>query len=183
MIHSSFLFQPGLLSRFTPELDLILRSALWNYSVRLNGSTFGQRLLFISYDHDQLYVNYRVHLHFVLNILLKYFKDNVTFRFTRNQSLQQFIAYAEHCIALMEIVNFFRFLKIGKRPSLIDYTLGLDHISMYGNRRREIGYSHMTRELIWGGFMVRKQFRFNSDRMANYCELCCFRSFSVIHCR
>lgn len=154
--------QPGLLSRFTPELDLILRAALWNYSVRLNASTFGQRLLFITYDRDHLFVNYRVHLHFILNILLKYFKDNITFRYTRNQSLQQFIAYAEHCISLMEIINFFRFLKIGKQPSLVDYALGLDHISMHGDRRREIGYSHMTRELIWGGFMVRQLVCFGS---------------------
>lgn len=52
------------------------------------------------------------------------------------------------------MLNFFRFLHVGKRPSLVDYVLGLDNISLYGNRRREIGYSNMTRELIWGGFMV-----------------------------
>lgn len=51
-------------------------------------------------------------------------------------------------------LNFFRFLSTGKKPSLVDWILRLDHISMHGNRRRDVGYTNMTRELIWGGFMV-----------------------------
>lgn len=90
----------------------------------------------------------------MLNVLLKYIKDNITFRLTNRILLQQLVELCENGIKLLEILNFFRFLKVGKRPSLVDYVLGLDNISMYGNRRRQVGYSHMTRELIWGGFMV-----------------------------
>lgn len=147
--------QPTLLQRLSPEIDLLLRAIIWNYSVRLNSATFGQRLLFITYDRDQLTNNFNIHKHFFLNVLLKYIRDNITFRFTDKQSLQKCVSMCEIFITFATMANFFRFLNVGKRPSLVDYILGLDNISMYGNRRREIGYSHMTRELIWGGFMVR----------------------------
>lgn len=67
------------------------------------------------------------------------------------------------------MANYFRFLNVGKRPSLVDYALGLDNISMYGNRRREIGYNHMTRELIWGGFMVYYNiFQFSTNQVTKH---------------
>lgn len=90
----------------------------------------------------------------MLTVLIKYLADNITFRWTNQHSLQRVIEFSETFLSVLNLLNFFRFLKTGKRPSLIDYILGLDNITMYGNRRREIGYSHMTRELIWGGFMV-----------------------------
>lgn len=143
------------MNRLNPEIDLLLRAVIWNYSVRLHSATFGQRLLFITYDKDQLTNNYNIHKHFFLNVLLKYIRDNITFRWTDQNTLQKCVTYCENFIAFSTVLNLFRFLNVGKRPSLVDYALGLDNISMYGNRRREIGYSHMTRELIWGGFMVR----------------------------
>lgn len=146
--------QPGLLHRLNPEIDLFLRAVIWNYSVRLHSATFGQRLLFITYDRDQLLKSFNIYKHFFFNVLLKYIRDNITFRCTDKRSLQKCVSYCEILITFGSMLNFFRFLNVGKRPSLVDYVLGLDNISMFGNRRREIGYSHMTRELIWGGFMV-----------------------------
>ncbi|XP_031640892.1 peroxisome biogenesis factor 2 [Contarinia nasturtii] len=144
---------PGFMNKLSPEVDLLLRAAIWNYSVRLHSATFGQRLLFISYDKNQLMNNANIYKHFFLNVFLKYVRDNITFRWIHRQTLQKCVTYCENVIALCTMLNFFRFLHGGKCPSLVDYILGLDNISMFGNRRREIGYSHMTRELIWGGFM------------------------------
>lgn len=146
--------QPSLLNKLNPEIDLLLRAVIWNYSVRLQSATFGQRLLFITFDTSQLMKNYNIHKHFFFNVLLKYIRDNITFRLTDQLTIQKCVTYCEQLIAFCTMLNFFRFLHVGKRPSLVDYALGLDNISMYGNRRREIGYNHMTRELIWGGFMV-----------------------------
>lgn len=146
--------QPYLASKLHPEIDFLLRAAIWNFSIRSNSATFGQQLLFMAYDKDQLFKSYNIYKHFFFNILIKYIRDNITFRWTDQERLQKWVAYCENVLAICTMVNFFRFLHVGKRPSLVDYTLGLDNISMYGNRRREIGYSHMTRELIWGGFMV-----------------------------
>lgn len=148
------ILQPDLLNHITPEIDLLIRAAIWNYSIRLHSSTFGQQLLFICYDKDQLYKNRQIYKHFVLNVFLKYIGDNIAFRCMEQLSLQHIVTYCENFIAISSLLNFFRFLYVGKRPSLIDFILRLDNISMYGNRRRELGYSHMTRELIWGGFMV-----------------------------
>lgn len=155
--------QPTLLQRLSPEIDLFLRAVIWNYSVRLNSATFGQRLLFITYDRDQLLNNFNIYKHFFLNVFVKYIRDNITFRCTDKESLQKCVTMCEIFITFATMVNFFRFLNVGKRPSLVDYVLGLDNISMYGNRRREIGYSHMTRELIWGGFMVRTPTNWNLE--------------------
>lgn len=142
------------MAKIGPEIDLILRAAIWNFSVRLHSATFGQRLLFITYDKEQLTKSFNIYKHFFFSVLLKYIRDNITFRWTEQHTLQKSVTYCENFIAVCTLMNFFRFLNVGKRPSLVDYALGLDNISMYGNRRREIGYSHMTRELIWGGFMV-----------------------------
>lgn len=108
--------------------------------------------------------SYNLYKHFFLNIFLKYVRDNIVYRFTEQQHLQTCVTYSENCIQIVSMLNCFRFLNVGKRPSLVDFILGLDNISMFGNRRREIGYSHMTRELIWSGFMViirDKHFQFN----------------------
>jgi len=141
---------PGQFSNYQPELDLFLRSALWYYSVGAHLSTFGQQLLFICYDKDQL-TRSKIILHYILNVFLKYIKECTTFRFTNNRFSQITLAWIENTLTVCTFLNFFRFLKTGKKPSLGDYILSLDNISMYGNKRRDVGYSHMTRELIWGG--------------------------------
>lgn len=116
-------------------------------------ATFGQQLLFITYNKDQM-TSRKFTLHFLFNVALKYIKDVATFRFTTNPKVQNTIEWSENALVVCGLLNFFRFLNTGKRASLVDYLLGLDSISIDGNKRRDIGYSHMTRELIWGGFMV-----------------------------
>lgn len=149
-----FTFQPGLLSRFSPELDLIVRGVLWNYSIRLKSASFGQRLLFMSYDPNELSKGYKLPLHFIFTVLLQYLKDNVTFRSTHSQAMQDFVNSMEKFSAILGVLVWFRFLKCGQRPTLTSYILGLNNVSYDGGRRREIGYHYITRELIWGGFMV-----------------------------
>jgi len=80
-------------------------------------------------------------------------KEYANFRLTTNRHIQISTVWIENVLTVCTFLNFFRFLKTGKKPSLPDYVLGLDNISMYGNKRRDVGYSNMTRELIWGGFM------------------------------
>jgi len=55
---------------------------------------------------------------------------------------------------IASVINYFRFLKTGRKPTLVDFLLGLDYISLRNNQRRDIGYKYLTRELLWGGFMV-----------------------------
>lgn len=92
-------------------------------------------------------------LHFVCNVLLKYTKDVANLRMTNNELVQKSIEWIQFGITIATVLNFFRFLRLGTKPTLIDALLGLDHITLHGNKRREVGYKHMTRELVWGGFM------------------------------
>lgn len=176
-----FSFQPEIVQYLRPEVELLLRTALWNFSIRLNAATFGQQLLFICYDKAHLLSKRTLSLHFLLDVFLVYLRDNATSRFTSVQMLQRTVSFCENSIALLNVINYFRFLKVGKKPSLIDYVLNLDNISMYGNRRREIGYSHMTRELIWGGFMVRMNTAHFTT--APFCNVFRNRSCWPFHCR
>lgn len=156
---------PGLLARFQPELDLLLRTALWTHSVRAQHATFGQQLLFICYDPAQLRQRSRLALHYVLTVAVRYARDVAAFRCGSGgggsgdgggyrEWLQRAQQWADNAALVAGLVNFFRFLRTGRRPGLVDWLLRLDHITMHGNRRRDVGYTSMTRELIWGGFMV-----------------------------
>lgn len=95
-------------------------------------------------------------LHYVVNVLLQYAKECAVLRMASQRHVQSALTYAENAVICGALWNFFRFLRVGKKASLPDWLLGLDYISMYGNKRRDVGYSHMTRELIWGGFMVKE---------------------------
>lgn len=114
-------------------------------------STFGHKLLMLSYDKEQLTLS-RLSLHFALTVVPLYIKSNAQNRFLNKEWLQKAINVGENIAIALSIINFFRFLKTGKKPSLVDFFLGLDIISLRSNQRN-VGYKYMTRELIWGGFM------------------------------
>lgn len=148
-------------------MDLIVRSTLWTYSVGLKSASFGQKLLFMSYDHNELRHGYTLQLHYICTVFLKYLRDNATFRFTNVQTLQEVVNWCENLIAIINVLVWFRFLKSGQRPTLTHSILSLNNISYDGGRRREIGYNYITRELIWGGFMVRIQCELAFKRRLN----------------
>ncbi|XP_055529800.1 peroxisome biogenesis factor 2 [Wyeomyia smithii] len=143
---------PGLLSSFQPEINIIVSSVLWNYSIRKSFASFGQQMLSITYEQDQLGAN-KLKAHYALTVALDYLKEMAQYRLTGWTILQRIVSWSENCLTLLKLLNFFRFLRSGRKPSLVDYILRLDHRSIDGAKRRTIGYSYMTRELIWAGFM------------------------------
>uniref|UniRef100_A0A1Q3FCA5 RING-type E3 ubiquitin transferase (cysteine targeting) n=1 Tax=Culex tarsalis TaxID=7177 RepID=A0A1Q3FCA5_CULTA len=143
---------PGLLSQFQPEINLLASSALWNFSIRQSFATFGQQMLSITYEQNQLNPD-KLKAHYFLTVALAYLKELAQFRLTGYTALQRVISTVENCLTCLNFLNFFRFLRTGRKPSLVDYILRLDHRSIDGAKRRTIGYSYMTRELIWAGFM------------------------------
>lgn len=132
---------------------------VWQYSVYRKYATFGQQLLLICYDSDQM-TRSKLALHFCINVLLRYAKDCATLRYTNVRQVQTIVQHTETTMVFASFWNFFRFLRTGKRPSVADWLLSLDHISMFGNKRRDVGYACMTRELIWDAFMVKKQIEY-----------------------
>lgn len=150
-----FPFQPVLFLKIQPELDLLIQSAIWFGSVGKRCSTFGQQLLVLAYDSERLTIS-RLVLHFCLTVLPSYIKKLEERRLNRRvEWLSKAIEYGENAALILSVLNFFRFLKTGRKPTLIDFLLGLDYISLRHNQRRDIGYKYLTRELLWGGFMVR----------------------------
>lgn len=109
-------------------------------------------MLHLKFDPSQLNSTKLV-LHFVLTIAAKYLSDNVTQRFTNSTLLQKISTIFENTFNLLNLWNFFRFLKTGHMPTLVDLALRLNYIPATENQKRNIGFYYMTRELFWEGFI------------------------------
>ncbi|KFB45716.1 AGAP010836-PA-like protein [Anopheles sinensis] len=142
----------NILQCLPPEINFVLNSALWNFSLPKSYATFGQQMLSIAYEKDQL-PTVKLGLHYLLTTLLPYVKESCQFRLTSWSLLQRILTLVENALVLFNLLNFFKFLKSGKQPSLVDCLLRINHRSLDGAKRRTIGYSYMTRELVWAGFM------------------------------
>uniref|UniRef100_A0A182T4A7 RING-type E3 ubiquitin transferase (cysteine targeting) n=1 Tax=Anopheles maculatus TaxID=74869 RepID=A0A182T4A7_9DIPT len=143
---------PGLLSHLQPEINFVLNSALWNFSIRTSYATFGQQMLSITYERDQLTPE-KLAFHYILTTALPYAKEICQFRLIGWSRVQKLVQLVENALVLFNLVNFFKFLRSGTRPSLVECLLRINHRSLDGAKRRNIGYSYMTRELVWAGFM------------------------------
>jgi peroxin-2 len=56
---------------------------------------------------------------------------------------------------MASLANLLVFLSEGKHPTLVDRILGLKPVSVApSGQDRTVGYSYMTRELLWHGFIV-----------------------------
>lgn len=146
---------PGILSSFQPEIDALLKTLIWVNSIYSGNSTFGQQVLAITYQDDKITKN-KLILHYLLSICAPYVKENSQLRFTSNTQIQRAVDCIEFIIKAASILNFFRFLKTGYCPSLLDYVLRWNHVSKSGAQMRNVGYAYMNRELIWTGFLVRR---------------------------
>lgn len=119
---------PGILSQFQPEVDCFLKSIVWFFSIQRNKSTFGQQILAITYQNDKLTRN-KLILHYVLTVFAAYAKDVSHLRLTNHLVIQKAIEWIECVIRIVTILNFFRFLKVGLYPSLLDRCLGWNLVS------------------------------------------------------
>lgn len=151
---------PGILSKYQPEIDALLSSFIWANSILQNKSTFGQQVLAITYKNDNV-TKKRLILHYLLTILTPYTKEVSHLRLTSYTQLQKAIEWIECFLKILSILNFFRFLKTGQYPSLLDYVLRWNHVSKTGTQMRNVGYAYMNRELIWTGFLVSITINFN----------------------
>lgn len=144
---------PGILSKFQPEIDAVLKTFIWTNSVLNNSSTFGQQILAITYQDDKITKN-RLILHYLMTICAPYAREISQLRLTNFLVIQRIVAAVEFLFKILTILNFFRFLKTGQYPSVLDYVLRWNHTSKSGAQMRNLGYAYMNRELMWTGFLV-----------------------------
>lgn len=61
--------------------------------------------------------------------------------------------WLDTAVRIASIANFIIFLQSGVYPTLADRLIGLRPVSV-SSSGRVVGYSYMTRELLWHGFIV-----------------------------
>jgi peroxin-2 len=148
----------GFLGRWEPEVDALLRLIIWKFSVNKEYSTFGQQLLSIKYGGE--FNKNKAYLFALLTVGSKYLKrrSHEIATAARNPTVSEKIKlifhWADITIQLASLVNLLVFLTEGKHPTLVDRILGLQPVSVAcPGQDRTVGYSYMTRELLWHGLI------------------------------
>ncbi|XP_020287867.1 peroxisome biogenesis factor 2 [Pseudomyrmex gracilis] len=145
---------PGMIDKWQAEVDVILKFLIWKFSLHHGSSTFGQRLLNLQYANIS---EKKAVLYLILTVLPHYLKDKLSTVSSSDhvivQKLKVFVDWTANVIGLIEIVNLLVFLHRGIQPRVIELILGLNTRSITTHRPRIIGYSYMTRELLWHGLM------------------------------
>ena len=138
----------GKIDRWQPEIDAIIKYLIWNYSLRRGQSTFGQQLLNLSYADI---TRAKSVLYLIATIGPAYVRDKLFHGASRR--LAALLDRVAHLARLLEFVNLLIFLHRGTQPRVVEYALGIASSSTTIHKPRNIGYSYMTRELLWHGLM------------------------------
>ncbi|XP_077288583.1 peroxisomal biogenesis factor 2 isoform X2 [Arctopsyche grandis] len=125
LLETTKYLSPGLLTPITPELELLLRSIIFK---------------------SKMYWLYGY------TVVLKYMKDRLFISYTTNKRAQNFLIVLERFQVIGDFFNMIRFLQTGKKPTLIEYLLNLEIISMIkiSNQYTDLSW---TRELLWHSFI------------------------------
>ncbi|EZA48915.1 hypothetical protein DMN91_006422 [Ooceraea biroi] len=145
---------PGKIDKWQAEIDVLLKFLIWKFSLQGGSSTFGQKLLNLHYANIN---QKKAVLYLILNVLPQYLKHKVndcpSARGATAQRLQSLVDWTSNAISVLEFVNLLLFLHRGVQPRVIELLLNLTSQSITTHRPRSIGYSYMTRELLWHGLM------------------------------
>lgn len=138
----------GKIDRWQPEIDAFLKYLIWHYSLRRGESTFGQQLLNLSYANI---TRAKSVLYLIATIGPAYVRDKLLSGASRR--LVVLLERVANLVRLLEFLNLLIFLHRGTQPRVVEYALGIASSSTTTHRPRNIGYSYMTRELLWHGLM------------------------------
>ncbi|EFN90157.1 peroxisome biogenesis factor 2 [Harpegnathos saltator] len=146
---------PGKFDKWQAEIDAILKILIWKFSLQQSNSTFGQRLLNLHYINLS---QKKAILYLLLTVLPQYIKDklaneNLSAHGDNIHRLKSLVDRISNVISLLQLINLFFFLHRGIQSRLIELLLGLSTQSITTNKPRNIGYSYMTRELLWHSLM------------------------------
>ncbi|XP_022121698.1 peroxisome biogenesis factor 2 [Pieris rapae] len=143
--------EPGFLQPLLPELELILRSCIFKYSLWDRKCSFGQEMLSIKYKTDN-FSKSKLYWYYGYTIGLKYLKDRSLYTFTSNTKVQNVLNSLETFQLIGDIFNFLRFIQSGKHPAFIDFILGLE-LCADKVVREDLTDLSWTRELLWHNFI------------------------------
>lgn len=146
---------PSKYDKWQAEIDVILKILIWKFSLQQGNSTFGQRLLNLQYANLN---QKKAIFYLLLTVLPQYLKDKLTNEKLSTHDnvgykLKLHIDRISNVISLVQFINLLFFLHRGLQSRVIELLLGLSTQSITTNKPRNIGYSYMTRELLWHGLM------------------------------
>lgn len=171
LIKAASFFPPGVLGKWEPELDAVLHCILWRFSMYAVQSTFGQQMLSIKYGSS--FSKRKAVRWALLTIGCRYIREkipniaahvlNVSYR----NKINMFISWVEVSLQVAYIMNLLVFLHKGRYPTVTDRLVSLQPVSAV-NQSRVVGYSYITRELLWHGILELLMF---SLPLINYRKL------------
>ncbi|XP_076282329.1 peroxisomal biogenesis factor 2 [Lasioglossum baleicum] len=139
------------IDRWQPEIDGLLKFLVWKFSLYRGKSTFGQQLLNLHYENID---RAKSVLYLILTVLPAYVRDKIdNSTDDRARQLAFYFDRIADAAKLLEFINLLLFLHRGTQPRVVEYLLGISSRSTTTHKPRSIGYSYMTRELLWHGLM------------------------------
>ncbi|XP_076161135.1 peroxisomal biogenesis factor 2 [Ptiloglossa arizonensis] len=137
------------IDRWQPEIDALLKAFVWSFSLRTGKSTFGQQLLNLHYER---LTRAKSIWYLILTVGPGYVRDRLLDS-ARIEKLTTIFDRVAYLVKFLEFVNLLVFLHRGTQPRIVEYFLGIASRSTTTHKPRNIGYSYMTRELLWHGLM------------------------------
>ncbi|XP_024941539.1 peroxisome biogenesis factor 2 isoform X2 [Cephus cinctus] len=146
---------PGSIAKWQPEINVLLSLAIWNYSLRAGNATFAQQLLNLNYAN---FNRKKAVLYVILTVLPQYVQErlaDVRLATTseRSDRIKLYIERISSIVQALSLINLISFLHQGTQPCLVERILGIFSQSTKTHKPRSIGYSYMTRELLWHSLM------------------------------
>ncbi|CAK1553767.1 unnamed protein product [Leptosia nina] len=143
--------EPGILQPILPELELLIRSWIFKYSVWDKKCTFGQEMLSLKYKSEN-FSKSKLYWYYGYTVGLKYLKERALYSFTSNRKVQSVLNSLETFQLIGDIFNFLRFIQSGKHPAFIDFILGIE-LAADKVIREDLTDFSWTRELLWHNFI------------------------------
>lgn len=141
-----------------PELDTLVRCLLWRFTVLDQGGSIGQSLLGIKFSTSS---SWRLWILAATDIISNYLSQRQSMVIKNLPGREETKFYIQHKLSILlrfvQILNLVMFLRQGQYPTPSLMVLGIKPVSTIGESR-SVGYSFMSRELLWSTFSELLQF-------------------------
>ncbi|XP_008547290.1 peroxisome biogenesis factor 2 [Microplitis demolitor] len=151
---SSQLFAPGVIERWSPEINASLRTIIWVWTLIRGKSTLGQKLLNLTYaDLTKNKAVLLVLMSVVPHYLEEKYLDPNRLISARTKPFVKYLDVISTAVSALSFLNLLIFLHRGTQPFLKERLLGIRSSNVTSHVFRDIGYSFMIRELLWHGLI------------------------------